>query len=159
METITVWRLPFTFSHFPGGPEVRMIQMQVCVNAHHSVIPNTDAECSTVAPEAFSIPHDSNADVFGRGRGDGLEVRYRECLHVAGQGSRLWRRGFQLHLVAGGHRSNNKTPESKSDLLRNTHHTLWGCGRKGHMHVGKKRRMMCSVAYFGSGSGKCNVDQ
>lgn len=92
----------------------------------------------------FSVPHDSNADVLGRGRGDGLEVRYRECLHVVGQSGRLWRRGFQLHSVAGGHRSNNKTPESKSDPLRNTHHTLAGCRRKGHMHVGgkKKRRMI-----------------
>lgn len=38
----------------------------------------------------FSIPHDSNADVFGRGRRDSLEVCYRECLHVAGQSSRVW---------------------------------------------------------------------
>lgn len=107
----------------------------------------------------FSIPHDSNADVFGRGCGDGLEVRYRECLHVVGQSSRLWRRRFQLHLVAGGHRSNNKTPESKSDPLRNTHHTLSGCGRKGHIHRGETENDPCSVAYFGSRSGKCNVDQ
>lgn len=38
----------------------------------------------------FSIPHDSNADVFGRGRRDSLEVCYRECLYVAGQNSRVW---------------------------------------------------------------------
>lgn len=56
LETIMGWRLPFAFSHFPGGPEVRMIHMQVCVNAHHSVIPNTDAECSAVVPEAFFRP-------------------------------------------------------------------------------------------------------
>lgn len=56
LETIMIWRLCFAFSHFPGGPEVRMIHMQVCVNAHHSVIPNTDAECSAVVPEAFFHP-------------------------------------------------------------------------------------------------------
>lgn len=60
LVTVLVWRLPFAFSHFPGGPEVRMIHMQVCVcvcvNVHRSVIPNTDAECSAVNPEAFFSP-------------------------------------------------------------------------------------------------------
>lgn len=98
----------------------------------------------------FSIPHESNADVFGRGCGDGLEVCYRECLHVVGQSSQLWRLRFQLHLVAGGHRSNNKTPESKSDPLHNTHHTLSVCGRKGHMHVGKMENDQCFVSCFSS---------
>lgn len=41
----------------------------------------------------------------------------------------LWA-GLQQHLVAGGHRSNNKTPESKSDLLHNSHHTLSGHRRE-----------------------------
>lgn len=99
----------------------------------------------------FPVPHDSNADVFGRGRGDGLGVRYRECLHVAGQSSRLWRWRFQLHLVAGAHRSNNKTPESKSDLLHHTRHTISGRRRKGHMHVWKTEKDQRSVAYLGSG--------
>lgn len=89
----------------------------------------------------FSIPHDSNADVFGRGRGYGLEVRYRECLHVVGQSSRLWRRRFQLHLVAGGHRSNNKTPESKSNPLHNASHVI-GMWTKGSHARGEKRRMI-----------------
>lgn len=141
LVTVLVWRLPFAFSHFPGGPEVRMIHMQVCVcvcvNVRTAVLFQTLMLSAPLSPQRlfFTVPHDSNADVFGRGRGDGLEVRYRECLHVAGQSSRLWRWRFQLHLVAGGHRSNNKTPESKSDLLHHTHHTISGCRRKGHMHV------------------------
>lgn len=151
LVTVLVWRLPFALSHFPGGPAVRMIHMQVCGSTCTAVLFQTLMLSALLSSQRlFSIPHDSNADVFGRGRGDGLEVRYRECLHVAGQSSWLWRRRFQLHLVAGGHRSNNKTPESKSDLLHNTHHTLSGCRRKGHMHMGKMEKgQFCCIFGFG----------
>lgn len=50
----------------------------------------------------------------------------------------LWA-GLQLHLVTGGHRSNNMTPESKSDLLHNSHHTLSGSWRRGHTHMEKRK--------------------
>lgn len=71
----------------------------------------------------FSVPHDSVLIHWP----EDMETAERcVCVLKAGPAD-LWA-GLQLHLVTGGHRSNNKTPESKSDLLHNSHHTLSGAG-------------------------------
>lgn len=73
----------------------------------------------------FSIPHDfllicCSEDTETAERC----VCLRACVRVCTGRTTNQEAGLQLHLVAGSHRSNNKTPESKSNLLHNSHHTL-----------------------------------
>lgn len=56
--------------------------------------------------------------------------------------------------MAGGHRSNNKKAESKSDLLHNSNHTLSETEERSHSH-GKEKDQRSIVCYvFGCGSIK-----